>query len=204
MTMPDLPAAIARERVVAVARRLDVDRARGLAAALIEGGLGVVEVTVEAGGGPAAISAMVEAGLTVGAGTVMTVAEARDACAAGATFLVSPHTDVDVLRWALEARVPYVPGVLTPTEVVRALRAGARTVKLFPASLGGPAMVAALRAPFPDLAVVPTGGVSAADAAEYLAAGALAVGIGGWLTDVADLEVVVERARVLRAAVGLV
>lgn len=198
---PALPDALRRERVIAVARRLDGARAARLAEALMAGGLGVLEVTMEGGDGPAAIAAARAAGLVVGAGTVLDEDDASAALEAGATFLVSPHLDVALVGWAVARGVPFLPGAFTPTEVLAAHRAGAAAVKVFPAATGGPAHVAALAAPLPGVGLVPTGGVGADDAADYLAAGAVAVGVGAWLTGPDDPDVVAERAGRLRRAV---
>jgi 2-dehydro-3-deoxyphosphogluconate aldolase / (4S)-4-hydroxy-2-oxoglutarate aldolase len=199
---PALPVQFTDQRVVAVARRLDRHRAVALGAALTGAGLQVIEVTMEGGHGAEAIEALRDLGACVGAGTVTTAAQAADAVAAGASFLVSPHTDPDLITWATAHDVPFIPGAFTATEVVAARKAGASAVKLFPASVGGPALVRALLAPFPDLRLVPTGGVGADDAADYLAAGAVAVGVGDWLTGGEDLEVVAARAAQLLHVCG--
>jgi 2-dehydro-3-deoxyphosphogluconate aldolase/(4S)-4-hydroxy-2-oxoglutarate aldolase len=93
--------------------------------------------------------------------------------------LVSPHTDEALLAAAKERQVPFLPGALTPTEVVRAFRAGAACVKLFPGSAVGPGYLKALRGPLPHIPLMPTGGVDEKNLAEWLAAGAVAVGMGG-------------------------
>ena len=197
-----LPASIVTHRVVAVARRLDATSAVRLADALLAGGVRVLEVTMEGGDGPAAIGAARARGLEVGAGTVLTVEEADAAVAAGATFLVSPHLDAGLVAWANARGVPFLPGAFTPTEVLAAHRAGAAAVKVFPASIGGPGHLAALRAPFPGIPLVPTGGVDATTVGAFLAAGALAVGVGGWLTGHDEPGVVTARAEALLAAIG--
>lgn len=195
-----LPDAIRQQRVVAVARRVDPARAADLVDALRQGGVDTVEITVEGEHGIAAIAAVADRGAVVGAGSVSSLAQARAAVDAGARFLVSPHTDLEVLAWAVDQRVPYVPGGLTPTELVAAWQGGASAVKVFPASVVGPGFVAAVLAPLPDLALVPTGGIEVGDARRYLDAGAVAVGAGGWLTAPDDLEVVAARAAQLAAA----
>jgi 2-dehydro-3-deoxyphosphogluconate aldolase/(4S)-4-hydroxy-2-oxoglutarate aldolase len=93
-----------------------------------------------------------------------------------------------------------IPGAFTPTEVAVAWNAGAAAVKVFPASVGGPGLLKAIRGPFGDLPLVPTGGITASNAGAFLAAGAVAVGVGGWLTDHDDLAVVGERTRAIVAA----
>lgn len=119
--------------------------------------------------------------LLLGAGTLRTQHDVNAAVASGADFLVTPHLDVRLLEPMLSSGRLVLPGVFTPSEVAAALDAGATGVKLFPASVGGIAHLTALRGPFPDLRIVPTGGVSLANAAGWLAAGALAVGVGGEL-----------------------
>lgn len=117
----------------------------------------------------------------VGAGSVRSRFDAERALHAGASFLVSPTTEPALIEWAHANDVPHLPGVLTPTEIEIALRSGAGPVKLFPASVGGPAYVAALRGPFPEVQLVPTGGVTLDDAGAYLDEGAIAVAVGGAL-----------------------
>ncbi|MGW2767927.1 bifunctional 4-hydroxy-2-oxoglutarate aldolase/2-dehydro-3-deoxy-phosphogluconate aldolase [Streptomyces sp. NPDC001275] len=121
-------------------------------------------------------------GAHLGAGTVLTADDAARAADAGAGFLVTPGLVED-----LATELPVLMGVLTPTEIMSAARHGALATKLFPASLGGPAYLAALRAPFPDIPFVPVGGIDADAALAYLAAGAVAVGVGSPLIgDAAD------------------
>ncbi len=191
MTLPGL---ILEQKVIAVARGLDSRSAPALAEALRAGGVGTIEITVEGGAGFDAIASVDNGDIVVGAGTVVTVDQAKRAVAAGARFLVTPHLDPDVLGWAMTEAVPIVPGAFTPTEVMTAWRLGPAAVKVFPAHVGGPEYLKSLRGPFPDLALIPTGGVDGANAASYLAAGAVAVGVGGWLTAHDDLDVVTARA----------
>jgi 2-dehydro-3-deoxyphosphogluconate aldolase/(4S)-4-hydroxy-2-oxoglutarate aldolase len=120
-------------------------------------------------------------GLAIGAGTVLSIEAAQLAIDAGATFLVMPHTDPDLVRWAAERGIPSLPGAFTPTEVLAAWRAGAAAVKLFPASVAGPAFVREYRGPFPDIPLVPSGGVTVQSAGDFIRAGAVAVGVGSWL-----------------------
>ena len=187
--------------MIAVARGLTTDRAPLLADTLMSAGLNVLEVTMELGDGLAAIAALAGSPMTVGAGTVMSASEAGSAVGAGASFLVSPHLDGDLIAWAESHEVPFIPGVISPAEVARAHQLGSRAVKLFPSSFGGPALVSALSGPFHEIALIPTGGITAENAAEYLRAGAAAVGIGGWLTGPYDLDEVARRARAVAASV---
>ena len=140
--------------------------------------------------------------LLVGAGTVLSVPAARRAVDAGAAFLVCPHTDLRLVEWALEHAVPIFPGALTPTEVVRAWDAGATAVKLFPASVVGPAFVREIRGPLPQVPLIPTGGVSADNAGAFISAGAVAVGLGSWLIGDGRGAGVRARARQVRDAIA--
>jgi len=189
-----LPGAILEQRVIPVARGLDARSAPTLVEALRAGGISSIEITVEGSGGFEAIAAASGGDLVVGAGTITTIDQAERAVAAGASFLVTPHLDVELISWAAARAVAMVPGALTPTEVMTAWRHRPPAVKLFPAHLGGPDYLTSLRGPLPDVALIPTGGVDAGNIAAYLDAGAVAVGVGGWLTAHEDPGVVTERA----------
>ena len=195
MKRPPLPEVIAATRVIAVARKVDPARVLGVAAALGEGGVKVIEVTLDGTDALESIRELTQRSWLVGAGTVMSVAEAEAATAAGAEFIVSPHTDPTIVSWAVERAIPVMAGAFTPTEVVAAWDAGVSAVKVFPASVGGPGMIRALRGPLGDLPLIPTGGVDGSNAAEFIAAGAVAVGVGGWLTARPALTDVTARAR---------
>lgn len=145
------------------------------------------------------------ADLVVGAGTVLTVEEARAAVEHGARFLVSPVVDEAVIEEARRLGVTAMPGCHTPTELLRAHEAGAPLQKLFPAPAGGPAWLRAVRGPLPFLRIVPTNGVGLENAADWLAAGAHALGFVGPLFDAEDVregrfDRIEERARRLLAA----
>jgi len=189
-----LPSAVVEARLIAVLRGLDPGRVGEVTRVLRSAGIGVFEITMDSPGAMTSIRESVAEGVVTGAGTVMSVADAGAAVDAGARFLVSPHTDLGVIRWALGNGIPMVPGAFTATEVSTAWNAGAGAIKIFPASVGGPGLLKALRGPFGDLPLIPTGGITADNAASFLAAGALAVGVGGWLTNHDDLGVVAERA----------
>ncbi len=187
-----------RERAIAIVRAdagvEDVVRA------VWAGGIGLVEVSLtsrDALGAIERLAAEATPERQIGAGTVLDAAQAASATAAGASFLVSPALDVDLVGWAAREDVAHLPGVLTPTELARAVAAGAGPLKLFPATLGGPSYVRALLGPFPDAALVPTGGIDAANAGDYLASGAVAVAVGSSLTGLGD------PARIERAAAEL-
>jgi 2-dehydro-3-deoxyphosphogluconate aldolase / (4S)-4-hydroxy-2-oxoglutarate aldolase len=120
----------------------------------------------------------------------------------GATFLVMPHVDPELVAWAADRGIPALPGCATPTEALLAWRAGAAAIKLFPASVAGPAFVRELRGPFPEIPVVPTGGITIEHVPSFIAAGAAAVGFGGWLIGDGESVGVADRARQVVASVA--
>jgi 2-dehydro-3-deoxyphosphogluconate aldolase / (4S)-4-hydroxy-2-oxoglutarate aldolase len=178
-----LDALLARHRLLPVLTVSGAERGERLGQALLSGGLPIAEVTLRIDGALDALSALATTGsVTVGAGTVLTVEQVDAAVDAGARFVVSPGLDLDVVSRCRELDVPVLPGVATPTEIMRALDAGLRTVKLFPADLlGGPAAVNAFAAPFPELRFVPTGGVRADHVSTYLSHPAVPAVGGSWV-----------------------
>jgi 2-dehydro-3-deoxyphosphogluconate aldolase / (4S)-4-hydroxy-2-oxoglutarate aldolase len=199
--------ALRADGLVAVVRAPDAAGAEATAHALVAGGLRVIELTLTTPGVLGSVERLrseLPAGVLVGIGSVRCSAEAQDACAAGAEFLVSPHADPALVAAMLATGLPALPGALTPTEVAGALGAGAQAVKLFPASTVGPRHLRALRGPFPDLVVVPTGGIALADAEAWFRAGAVAIGAGSELTgvhDPRDLGALERQGRTWRAAI---
>ncbi|MDN3562808.1 bifunctional 4-hydroxy-2-oxoglutarate aldolase/2-dehydro-3-deoxy-phosphogluconate aldolase [Paeniroseomonas aquatica] len=200
MSHPLLPV-LRRARVVPVIRTSTAALAATACAWLREAGMTVLEITLTTPDAVALIREFAaEPGLLVGAGTVPDEAAAEACLAAGARFLVTPWVDPGVIALARAAGACAMPGAMTPTEIRAALAAGADVVKIFPASsAGGPAHVKAVRAVFPDVAFCPTGGVDAANAPAYLAAGAAFVGIGGRLVDEARIAAG-DKSAILRAA----
>lgn len=176
-------AAIADQGVIGIVRTRSAREASEASATLLASGLAAVEVSLTTPGG---LDVIAEHAGSIGAGTVRTLADARDARAAGAAFLVSPNLDLEVVRYAVEHGVAVVPGCLTPTEMSTAQRAGAHAVKIFPAQLWSPAGLRGMLEAMPDLRCVPTGGISPEDAPVWISAGALAVGVGGALTRAED------------------
>ena len=153
---------------------------------LVDGGVRCLEVTLTTGGALELIETLVAElpnDVSVGAGSVVTPADARDALIAGAEFLVAPSTNADVIQIGCTAGKPVYPGAWTATEIVQAWEYGAAAVKVFPASVGGPALLRQLKQPLPSIPLLAVGGVTAANAADYLDAGAFAVGVGSSLTD---------------------
>jgi 2-dehydro-3-deoxyphosphogluconate aldolase/(4S)-4-hydroxy-2-oxoglutarate aldolase len=175
---------LAAARAIAVVRVERADDTGPVVDALRRGGMTAIELTwttPEAATGLAAAREQHGPELLLGAGTLRSPADVEEAVAAGADFVVSPHFEPTLCAAMVASGRLALPGVLTPTEVAAALDAGVEAVKLFPSSLGGVSHMKALWGPFPGLAVVPTGGIARHNAAEWLAAGALAVGVGGEL-----------------------
>jgi len=169
--------------VIAVVRLPESSGLRGVAAALAAGGVAAVEITLTTPGALAAITDLAShgGGSVIGAGTVLDERAARNVVAAGARFVVSPTLDRSVVRYCRDQGIPCLPGALTPTELLEAWRAGAPVVKLFPASAVGPRYLREVLAPLPFLRVVPSGGVTLENTAEWIRAGAAAVSVGSAL-----------------------
>lgn len=203
---PAIPEAISGPGVVAIGRGLPPERLDALAEALLDGGIRTFEITLTSAAAIASIARVADAfrdrGLLVGAGTVVDLDGAEAAVAAGAGFLVSPHTDPRIVVWAVARGIPVFPGAMTPTEIRTAWDAGASAVKLFPASAVGPSFVRELRGPFPEIPLLPTGGLTSASLGEFIVAGAIAVGLGGGLIGDGTAEGVATRAAEAVAAVG--
>jgi len=161
------------------------------AEAVAAGGIPIVEITMTVPGALEVIAQLVKSvgkDLLVGAGTVLDVDAARRCLDAGAEFLVSPGLDVEVVKLATSQGKLIMAGALTPTEVITAWKAGADFVKVFPCgSVGGPKYIKALKGPLPQVPMVPTGGVNLQTAAEFIKAGAAALGIGGELVSATAL-----------------
>src|SRR5580658_5663079 len=190
--------------LVPVLRADSEEEALAIAYALEAGGITILEVTMTVPGAVDAIRRLAsEAGdrILIGAGTVLDPETARACMLAGAAFIVSPSLNLKTIEICHRYSIPVIPGALTPTEVVTAWEAGADVVKVFPCSaMGGAKYLKALKAPFPQIELIPTGGVSLATAAEFLDAGAIALGVGGDLVDNKAIragkpEVITENAR---------
>lgn len=177
--------------VLAVLRAPSPEQALDAADAIIRGGIAGIEVTYSTPDAPAVIRELIARhgdAAYVGAGTVTTAEQATAAADAGAEFLVSPGTLPDLTRAMLDTGRVVMTGAMTPTEVMCALELGVDVVKIFPASLGGPGYLGALRGPFPDAPLMPTGGVTPDNLADWFAAGAVAVGAGGDLANSASIK----------------
>lgn len=177
--------------VLAVLRAPSPELAIDAADAIIRGGVTGIEVTYSTPDAPAVIRELIARhgdAAYVGAGTVTTIEQATAAADAGAEFLVSPGTLPDLTRAMLDTGRVVMTGAMTPTEVMGALALGVDVVKIFPASLGGPSYLGALRGPFPDAPLMPTGGVKPDNLADWFAAGSVAVGAGGDLANSASIK----------------
>lgn len=191
-----------RRRLLAIVRGSDPRAALATLRVLADEGIDLIEVSLTTVDALSVIRSSATAG--IGAGTVLTASDAQAAVEAGASYLVTPGISAGA-REGVRLGVPVLVGALTPSEVVAAVEIGATAVKLFPAAhMGGPPYLRALRAPFPDVPFVPVGGVAAEAVPAYLAAGAIAVGVGSPLIgDSADgggLDALRERARAMLAA----
>jgi 2-dehydro-3-deoxyphosphogluconate aldolase/(4S)-4-hydroxy-2-oxoglutarate aldolase len=188
MTGPVFPF---RSRVLPVVVLTDPAQAVPLAHALLEGGIDVMEITLRHTAGLAGIEAVADTvpQMHVGAGTITTRGEITRVCDAGARFGVSPGLTAELHQAARDAGLPFMPGVMTPSEVMQALQWGYGTVKLFPASqAGGLSMVKALAGPLGHVRLCPTGGVSPENLNDYLSQPNVAMVGGSWLTPVDLIE----------------
>lgn len=177
--------ALARVRVVPVVVLEDPEIVTDLCAALLDGGISCIEITFRSDAAIAALHAASRVeGMLVGAGTVLTVGQARAAAEAGAGFAVAPGTDDAVVGACAAQGLPFFPGIATPSELGHALSLGCTTVKVFPAStLGGPGFLKAISATFPQARFIPTGGVDADSLASYLALPAVVACGGSWICE---------------------
>ena len=192
MTIEEVLQRIEEVGVIPVVRAASAEEASRAVQAISAGGIPIVEITMTV---PNAVSVIREVvkqhGSTtlVGAGTVTNADQAESCLHAGAEFLVSPGLSASVLSVARAAGKLAIPGALTPTELMNAHEHGARVVKIFPCgNLGGPKYLKSLKAPFPQAQLIPTGGVNAANAGEFIAAGAFALGVGADLVDAVALR----------------
>jgi 2-dehydro-3-deoxyphosphogluconate aldolase / (4S)-4-hydroxy-2-oxoglutarate aldolase len=174
--------------VVPVVRASSADEAIQVVEAIREGGLPILEITMTVPGAVRVIEQLVKRfgdETIVGAGTVLDPEAARKCLAAGAQFIVSPALNWETIACCREQNAAVIPGALTPTEVLNAWNGGADLVKVFPAgAVGGPSYIKSLKAPLPQIDLVPTGGVTLATAAAFIQAGAAAIGVGTDLVDI--------------------
>jgi 2-dehydro-3-deoxyphosphogluconate aldolase / (4S)-4-hydroxy-2-oxoglutarate aldolase len=192
MTTEDVIQRIGEIGIVPVVRAATVEEATSAVQAICAGGIPILEITMTVPNATSVIRHVArEYGSTVliGAGTVTTAEQAEQCIRAGAEFIVSPGLSLPVLGVAQACAKLAIPGALTPTELMNAQDNGAKLIKIFPCgNVGGPKYLRSLRAPFPNVALIPTGGVNASNAAEFIAAGAFALGVGADLVNAAALR----------------
>jgi len=190
------------QRLVAVIRAPSPAAALGAARAVAAGGVRLLEITYTVPDAPRVMEALADdPSLTVGAGTVLTAAQARDALAAGARFLIAPNLSLEVAAVAREAGVLFCPGAYTTTEILAARGVGAHVVKVYPVGVaGGPAYIRIIRDPLPDVPLLAAGGTTLENVVPFLEAGCVGVGLGAALADpglatAGRFDLLTERAR---------
>ena len=169
-------------RAIAVIRASEIERGRQMAKAAAEGGLRMIEITWNTDGAAELISQLRSQlpDCTIGTGTILDRTALKQAIAAGAEFAFSPHVNAPLIEAAVAAKVPIIPGALSPTEIVTAWQAGASCVKIFPCqAVGYAAYIKALQGPLGHIPMIPTGGVTIENTPEFLQVGAIAVGLAG-------------------------
>jgi 2-dehydro-3-deoxyphosphogluconate aldolase/(4S)-4-hydroxy-2-oxoglutarate aldolase len=199
--------------IVPVIRASSAGEASRIIEAIGAGGINIFEITMTVPGAIGLIEKLVKEvgdGALIGAGTVLTPEQASDCINAGAQFVISPALNFETIALCRKQKIAVMPGALTPTEIVAAWNAGADFVKVFPAgALGGASYIKSLKAPLPDVKIIPTGGISLETAADFIRAGASALGVGADLVDLhalrrGDENEITERARrfaeIVRAA----
>jgi 2-dehydro-3-deoxyphosphogluconate aldolase/(4S)-4-hydroxy-2-oxoglutarate aldolase len=209
MTKEDLLELIRKTGVVAIMRAKSSDQLLAAADAVLAGGVNAIEVTMTTPGALEVIeqaTAKYGADVIFGAGSVLDPETARAVILAGAQFVVAPTLNLKTIEVCKRYSVPVIPGAYTPTEILTAWEAGADMVKVFPASAGGPAYIKAVKAPLPQIRLVPVGGVNLNTTADFIRAGADVVGVGGALIsqkllDDGDFDAIIERAARLREEV---
>jgi 2-dehydro-3-deoxyphosphogluconate aldolase / (4S)-4-hydroxy-2-oxoglutarate aldolase len=192
MTEQDVVHKIGEIGIVPVVRASTVEDATRAVEAICAGGIPILEITMTVPNAVSVIRHVIREhrnSALIGAGTVTTGEQAEQCIQAGAEFLVSPGLSMQVLAVARACAKLVIPGVLTPTELMHAQDNGAKLIKVFPCgNVGGPKYLQSLKGPFPNVALIPTGGVNASNAADYFAAGAFALGVGGDLVNASALR----------------
>ena len=178
--------------IIPVVRASSAKLAMCAGEAVCAGGIPIVEITMTVPGAVEVIATLTHSigkDVLIGAGTVYNADTAERCLEAGAQFVVGPGLDLDTVRLVRSKNVLVIPGALTPTEIIAALKAGADMVKIFPCgNIGGAKYLKALRGPFPEIHMIPTGGVNLENAADFIRAGAVALGVGGELVSVSALK----------------
>ncbi|MFD0698656.1 bifunctional 4-hydroxy-2-oxoglutarate aldolase/2-dehydro-3-deoxy-phosphogluconate aldolase [Paenibacillus sp. GCM10027628] len=182
---------IERTRIVAIVRGVKEADIASVADALFRGGVTVMEVTLNTPGALGMIRELQKKfadRMYIGAGTVLDLADAKQAVQAGASFLVTPNMDEEVIRWAKTEEIPIFPGAMTPTEIVKAWKAGATAVKVFPSASLGIAYIKELMGPLNHIPMMAVGGVTEENIKQFLSLGCFGLGIGGSLINLKEIE----------------
>ena len=175
--------ALLQHKIMGLVRTNDQVTGQAMADAMVNAGISVIEITLTTPGALSIVESLANnKNLVVGVGTVLNKKDVKSAAKAGAKFIVSPNTDVDVIEKSRDLDLISMPGIATATEVGNAINAGADILKLFPASTYGPSHLKALRDPYPNLLWCPTGGITLGSVDDWFAAGANLIGLGGPLT----------------------
>jgi 2-dehydro-3-deoxyphosphogluconate aldolase/(4S)-4-hydroxy-2-oxoglutarate aldolase len=176
--------------VIPIVRTPTADDARAVIAAIVEGGITAIEITMTVPGAVELIDDLSRnTHILVGAGTVLNVEMARECIGAGARFIISPATDFEIIDYCNQVDVLVMPGAMTPTEIINAWDAGADFVKVFPiTAIGGAKYLKLIKGPLPHVKIIPTGGVDQSTAGDLIKAGAEAVGVGSDLVDIAAVR----------------
>ncbi|MBW4827982.1 MAG: bifunctional 2-keto-4-hydroxyglutarate aldolase/2-keto-3-deoxy-6-phosphogluconate aldolase [Clostridiaceae bacterium] len=185
MKKHDIIKRIENTGIVAVVRAENDEHAKDIAYACMDGGIHAIEIAFTVPGAHKVIESLVEEfgdNLLVGAGTVLDSETARVAILAGAKYIVSPAFDLDTAKLCNRYQIPYMPGCMTLTEMIRAMEAGADIIKVFPGSVFGPSFIKAVKGPLPQAVLMPTGGVNLDNVDQWIKNGCVAVGVGGGLT----------------------
>ncbi|NOU86883.1 bifunctional 4-hydroxy-2-oxoglutarate aldolase/2-dehydro-3-deoxy-phosphogluconate aldolase [Paenibacillus sp. LMG 31460] len=182
---------IERTRIIAIVRGVQENHILSLADALLKGGITVMEVTLNTPGALRMISELQDKSgqhMFIGAGTVLDLEDAKKAVDAGASFLVTPNMDEEVIRWSSQEGIPIFPGAMTPTEIVKAWKAGATAVKVFPSASLGLTFIKELMGPLDQIPLIAVGGVTEENIKQFLNIGCYGLGIGGSLINLKEIE----------------
>ena len=181
---------VRQERIIAVIRSTDLQTGLKMAQAAAAGGIKLIEITANSDR-PWGLIELLRAELpdcSIGTGTVLSMSDALNAIACGAEYIFTPHVDLSLIDAATTAEIPIIPGALTPTEIITAWHSGATAVKVFPIqSVGGASYLQVLQGPIAHIPLIPTGGITVDNAPDFLAAGAVAVGLAGSLFPSAEI-----------------
>ncbi len=211
MTKQEVLSSLQESGVVAVIRADTIANAEKIVESIVKGGITAIEVTMTVPNAFELIKKLDKkyqgSDVIIGAGSVTDVVSAKNSIDAGAKYIVGPTFDQDVVNICNEFQVPVIPGAMTPTEVVNAMKAGADIVKIFPATLFGPKIIKAIKGPIPHAPLLPTGGVNLDNVQDWFEAGACAVGVGsalskGWKEG--KFDQITEQAKQFKEKVALI